>query len=142
MRKEQTEMAFSIKHVFLTLCFLMLGYMSYATHQRAGYITYRHLIGMTYEVTIVTYTYTPSPADRPKLEISWGDGSSEEIERIEKVDLPDEISRNTYVGQHTYTSPSTYTLSVEDKNRNGGVLNIPNSVNVAFYIETLSLIHI
>jgi len=129
-------MAISYKHILLTLCFLLLGYWSYATHQRAGYITYRHLTGMTYEVTIITYTYTPSPADRPKLGISWGDGLSEDLNRTEKIDLPNDISKNTYVGQHTYTSPSTYILSVEDKNRNGGILNIPNSVNVAFYIET------
>ncbi len=91
---------------------------------------------MTYEFTIVTYTYTPSPADRPKLEISWGDGTTEEINRIEKIDYPDDISKNTYVGQHTYTANATYLISLEDKNRNGNVLNIPNSVNVAFYIET------
>ncbi len=136
MRKVKTEMVFSFKQLVLTLFFLMSGYLSYATHQRAGYITYRHLTGWTYEATIVTYTFTPSPADRPKLGLSWGDGSSEDINRTEKIDLPNDISKNTYVGQHTYTSSSTYILSVEDKNRNGGILNIPNSVNVAFYIET------
>ena len=136
MRKVKAETSFSIKHLVLTLCFLMFGYLSFATHQRAGYITYKHLSGMTYEITIVTYTYTPSPADRPKLGLSWGDGSSEDINRTEKLDLANDISKNTYIGQHTYTSPATYTLSVEDKNRNGGILNIPNSVNTAFYIET------
>jgi len=119
----------------------MSAFYSFATHQRAGYITYRHISGMTYEATIVTYTYTPSPADRPKLEVSWGDGSTVEIDRTEKVDLPNDISRNTYIGTHTYTSPSTYTISVEDKNRNGGILNIPNSVNIAFYIETTLIIN-
>lgn len=113
----------------------------YATHQRAGYITYRHITGMTYEITLVTYTYTPSPADRPKLEISWGDGSTEDLNRIEKLDFPNNISKNTYKGTHTYAAPATYVISVEDKNRNGGVLNIPNSVNTAFYIETTLIIN-
>ena len=112
-----------------------------ATHQRAGYITYRHISGLTYEVTLITYTYTPSPADRPLLTISWGDGTSDDLQRIEKLDFPNNISKNKYVGTHTYSAPATYTISVEDKNRNGGVLNIPNSVNVAFYIETILVIN-
>ena len=141
MREVKTEFVFSFKHLILTLCFLMLGYWGYATHQRAGYITYRYVTGMTYEVTIVTYTYTPSPADRPTLPLSWGDGVTEDINRTEKIDLANDISKNTYIGEHTYTAPSTYVLSVEDKNRNSGILNIPNSVNTAFYIETTLIIN-
>ena len=38
-----------------------------ATHQRAGEITFRYISGTTYEVTIVTYSYAPSEADRPTL---------------------------------------------------------------------------
>ena len=44
-----------------------------ATHQRAGEITFRYISGTTYEVTIVTYSYAPSPADRYELQIDWGD---------------------------------------------------------------------
>lgn len=120
---------------------MLLAISAHATHQRAGYITYRHISGNTYEFTIVTYTYTPSPADRPKLEISWGDGTTEEIDRTEKIDYPNDISKNTYVGTHSYDAAATYKISVEDKNRNGGVLNIPNSVNVAFYVETILVIN-
>jgi len=127
--------------LLLILFLLLSGFSALATHQRAGYITYRYISGMTYEFTIITYTYTPSPADRPQLEVSWGDGTTEEVDRVEKIDYPNDISKNTYVGQHTYSSPSTYVISVEDKNRNGGVLNIPNSVNVAFYIETTLIIN-
>lgn len=107
-----------------------------ATHQRAAEITYRHLSGLTYEITLISYTFTPSPANayRDYLTIHWGDGTTSEIERKEIKYLPNEISYNRYVGQHTFSGPATYTISCEDPNRNGGILNIPNSINVPLFI--------
>ena len=57
----------------LFFLFYFLLFSLHATHQRAGEITYKHISGLTYEFKLVTYTYTPSPADRPELEIVWGD---------------------------------------------------------------------
>lgn len=128
---------FLISSIFL----LMLPGLAFGTHQRAGEITYRHLFGLTYEVTILTYTFSPSPADRPELVINWGDGLTNILPRSQFVDLPNDIRRNVYVGQHTYNGPGAYMLSMEDPNRNYGVINIPNSVNVPLYIETLLIIN-
>jgi len=107
----------------------------FATHMRAGEITYRHITGFKYEITIITYTYTPSPADRPSYTISWGDNSTSVIQRISKTTVGVDISENKYVGDHTYSGPDTYVISLEDPNRNGGIMNIPNSINVPFYIQ-------
>ncbi len=112
----------------------------FATHQRAGEITYRYKGGLTYEVTILTYTFAPSPADRPELDILWGDGTTSTLPRIIKEDLGNDIRRNVYVGEHTYAGVGEYLLSVEDPNRNYGILNIPNSVNIPFFIESLLII--
>lgn len=129
----------------LTGIFLCLALVAGATHQRAAEITYTHVSGLTYEVKIITYTYTPSPADRPELTINWGDGTSSVLKRTRKVNLPDNISLNEYEydpdqlalsNRHTYSSPGTYLLSMEDPNRNYGVVNIPNSVNVPMYVQT------
>lgn len=132
----------------LSVIVIMLCKLAFATHQRAGEITYKWLWGYTYEVTIITYTYTLSPADRPTLTLNWGDGTTDEIERTEKIDLPNDISKNTYTyngygtgGRHTYPGAGNFTLSVEDPNRNAGILNIPNSVNVPLYIETELIIN-
>jgi len=38
------------------------------------------------------------------------------------------------LGQHTFTGPGDFIISCEDPNRNGGILNIPNSINVPLYI--------
>jgi gliding motility-associated-like protein len=110
---------------------------AYATHQRAGEITYKAISALKYEFTIITYTYTPSPADRPELKINWGDGTAQIVPRTYRQDLPNNIRRNEYAGAvHTFPGQGTYVIWVEDPNRNYGVLNIPNSVNVPFFIYT------
>jgi len=107
-----------------------------ATHQRAAEIVYKHLSGLTYEFTLISYTFTPSPANayRDYLLINWGDGTSSEIPRIEETYLPNDITYNRYVGTHTFPGPSSYTISCEDPNRNGGIQNIPNSINTPLFI--------
>jgi len=128
--------------IFYTFMFVvLLSVSSFATHERAGEITYKHISGLTYEVTIVTYTYSPSPADRPELEIKWGDGTSSVLPRDNFTDLTAVVRKNIYIGQHTYAGAATYTISMEDPNRNYGIINIPNSVNIPFYIETKLVIN-
>jgi len=121
---------------FFILLFLFLPSLLFATHQRAAEIIYRHLSGLTYEITLISYTYTPSPANayRDYLTINWGDFTTSEIPRVEKTNLANDITYNRYVGQHTYLGPSTYIISCEDPNRNGGILNIPNSINTPLFI--------
>jgi gliding motility-associated-like protein len=141
----------SINKIALICCSLLLaGLQAYSTHQRAAEITYRHVSGLTYEAKIITYTYTPSPADRPTLDINWGDGTSSTLIRTEKINLPDNVSKNVYeyrpemgatTNRHTYSSPGTYVLYMEDPNRNYGVVNIPNSVNVPMYVESVLVIN-
>lgn len=127
-----------------------------ATHQRAGEITYRHISGLTYEITITTYTYAPSAADRCELTINWGDGESSILPRTNGSggqtpagiycehtgeNINSEIRLNIYKGVHTYSSSSTYRIWLEDPNRNLGIQNIPNSVDVPLYIESLLVIN-
>ncbi|NTW31544.1 MAG: gliding motility-associated C-terminal domain-containing protein [Bacteroidetes bacterium] len=130
-----------MKNFFPIIILFLFAKIAFATHMRAGEITYEYKSGLTYKITIVTYTFTPSPADRPSYDISWGDGTTSTINRNEKINMPDEISRNTYEGEHTYPGPDTYVISLEDPNRNGGILNIPESVNVPFYIQTILVIN-
>lgn len=134
-----------IKKSFLFVLTMLFGVSALATHQRAAEITYRHLYELTYEFTITMYTKTSSPADdsRVVMAVSWGDGTGDEIDRVYFDPIPnvDDISLNIYKGTHTFPGPARYTVSVEDPNRNFGVLNIPNSVNVPMYVETEILIN-
>lgn len=133
-----------MKNLFFIIVFLLVSpVFLYATHNRAGEITYRQISDLTFEVTIITYTATGPgwTADRPKLDIYWGDNTSSTLPRVEEVFLPDYYKRNKYVGTHTYPGPGIYVIVVEDPNRNLGVSNIPNSVNTVFSISTTMMVN-
>ncbi|MEO6882437.1 MAG: gliding motility-associated C-terminal domain-containing protein [Bacteroidia bacterium] len=147
-----------MKKIFLPIVFLCCFVnAAFATHNRAGEITFKHISGLTYQAVVNTYSNTCSlpgggfPPDREELTIYWGDGDSSVIFRTngtvgsdgipEGVPLCTCSKHNQYTGQHTYRGPGTYTLSMEDPNRNGGIENIPNSVNEPFYIYSILTIN-
>ena len=125
--------------ILLLLLFVFHVNTLMATHNRAGEITYRQISELTYEFTLLTYTYTPSAANESRdfLEVQWGDNTSSFMPRIEVIHLPDNYDKNTYKLTHTFPGPGTYSVSMEDPNRNFGVNNIPGSVNVPFSITTV-----
>lgn len=110
----------------------------YASHNRGGALTYKHIAGLTYEATIVTYTDIGpfSQADRESLIISWGDGSTDSVARITTESLGFDLQKNTYTGVHAYSGIGYYTLSMIDPNRTANILNIPSSDNHPFYLES------
>ena len=119
---------------------LLWSVVVYGTHNRAGFISYTHISGLTYEAEITTYTVPDSPADRPSLALDWGDGQVDTIARSNGggfgVIVAEGTKESKYVAQHTYSSVGDYLLSLKDPNRNAGIQNIPNSVNVPFYVES------
>ena len=135
--------------IFFTLILLTISLRGYATHNRAGEIVYKHISGYKYQITIYTYCYTQTEADRKSLELDCGDGTGKStLPRISKSILDNNetlsfsyLCKNVYVGEHTFSGPGTYVLYMEDPNRNDGVLNIPNSVNVVFSIKTTLVIN-
>lgn len=122
--------------ILLVLFSLFLSPGLKATHNRAGEITYIQKSDLTYEITITTFTYTLSFADREFLDVEWGDNTISTAKRSEEVILPAFYKRNVYKIDHTYPGPGIYRIVVQDPNRNQGVKNIPNSVNVVFSIST------
>lgn len=129
---------------------LLLSYSLQATHNRAGEITYTQIDAFTIEATIAAYTKASSiPADRDSLELCWGDGNCQWVIRTNGPDddnngfpdgelLGNDNKRNLYKAIHSYVAFGTYTLSMKDQNRNGGILNVnhPASDQVPFYVET------
>ncbi len=117
--------------------FIILNQL-FATHNRAGEITYKQISQYTYEITLITYTYTPSAANEQRdfLEMIWGDNTVGDIERKLIDYLPNDIQKNTYIGQHTYPGAGVYQIVMSDPNRNDGIENIPNSVTVLFSLKT------
>jgi gliding motility-associated-like protein len=139
------------KSYFLSLFFIVLATTWLgATHNRAGEITYTWKGGLTYEAVITTYTKEDAPADRCQLTLQWGDGTSSILLRENGPSgsfctppakmgqsIGNNIKLNIYRGQHTYQAPGFYTMALQDLNRNGGIKNIPNSINVPFFITTI-----
>jgi gliding motility-associated-like protein len=113
-----------------------------ASHNRAGEITFAHISGLTYEITITTYTKTSSTqADRPYLDsVHIGFGIPQRFIRIFFQDLPNDIRHNIYKldnGSHlvTYPGSGVYEIYFVDPNRNDGVVNIPNSFYTPFAVH-------
>jgi len=122
------------------LLFILISFLGmqcvWATHNRAGEITYRQISGLTYEFTITTYTKASSvEADRNELAIFWGDGNTSILPRTTEIYLSNDIKLNRYTGRHTYSGPFNYVVYVIDPNRIESIINIAGSINVPFYIE-------
>ena len=117
---------------------LLLALNGWATHQRAAEITYLWKGGNTYEFTLTCYTYSPSLAglQRDSLLMLWGDGSADYVPRVVFQNLGDDYTLNVYRMNHTFAAAGTYVINMEDPDRNYGVINVPNSVNVPMYIES------
>jgi len=129
------------KYILSSLLFFSVMLNVHATHNRAGEITYKQISDLTYEITITTFTYVLSQADRDFLDVDWGDGTISKAERSFKGQLPNYYQKNIYKITHTYPGPGIYKIVVQDPNRNYGINNIPNSVNVVFSISTVLMVN-
>ncbi len=130
------------KAILLTVTFLCLFFIGKATHNVGGEITVKQTGTLEYEATIHTYTIASSiPADRDSLNICWGDGVCEWVARDTSYLVGNNLKYNRYPKIHTYSSQNTYTISMTDPNRIGGILNIPISSNIPFHIETTIVVN-
>ena len=127
--------------IVVLILLLLLGHDSYATHNRAGEISFEQIGPLTIRLTLTTYTKTSSiAADRDSIEIFWGDGTSQFMVRENGWGdpQPNDIKINYYRAVHIYPARASYTISMYDPNRVGGILNLnyPDSESVPFYLET------
>lgn len=133
----------------LRLLLILLGAFPVAllaTHNRAGEIHIEQIGPLTIRATIITWTKTSSVnADRDTLELNWGDGIVQKVQRTngpgfppQGMPLANDIKYNTYISEHTYAGPQTYIISMTDQNRIGGIINVnpPASDNIPFHIQT------
>jgi len=114
----------------------------FATHNRAGEITYVQTGPLTIRATITTFTKASSAsADRDSLLLLWGDGTETLIPRANgtgELITGEDIKINYYIADHTYPGRATYKMSFNDPNRVSNIQNVnfPNSVDIQFYVET------
>lgn len=129
--------------------FLLVPLSIFASHNRGGEITYIHIGGLTYEFTITTCTDLGSATgtDRPELYIDFDLGTPfaqrDTFQRATQVPMLLNHQKNTYVGIHTFTSTGTHRITMEDPNRNLGILNVKpggNSDDVVFALESYLIV--
>ncbi len=141
-----------IQIVFISLLSL-LALPLFATHNRAGEITVEQVgdcsESLRVKITVVTYSKTSSfQADRDSVTVCFGDGfCNPSVYRVNGAGSPfpkgqpleNDIKKNIYIAFHTYPSRGTYVISMNDPNRNGGILNVnfPNSEQIRFHLQTV-----
>lgn len=132
-----------IRIALLTLFLLWITYHSKATHIRAGEIVVHRISNatLTYKFSIIGYTDTESTVVFGSGDIDFGDGTVERL--LDIYDQPstnflieEEVEYNVFEVRHTFPGPGRYTVRYTEQNRNAGVVNMSNSVDTPFYIET------
>jgi hypothetical protein len=153
----------TLKLIF-TVSFLIVCSNLFATHNRAGEITYTQIGAspFTLEFTLTTYTNIGNQiqADRCQMTFYFGDGDSCVANRVNGpsgtcqspammgeviLNAPGGqggVKKNVYKCIHTYAGGGIFTVSATDPNRNDGIINIPGSVNVPFYIIHPLIMHV
>ncbi|HAA12201.1 MAG TPA: hypothetical protein DCE41_11080 [Cytophagales bacterium] len=132
-----------MKRLFTLLITLLTTIPAWATHIRAGEISVRRLscTELTFEVTFTGYEDTDSPVELGPGTIFFGDGTERfidppDLELIDSIVAPG-VRMKQFVLIHTYEAVGTYIIRFQEFNRNEGVLNMTNSVNTPFYVETM-----
>lgn len=132
-----------IKFLLGLLFCLAIYAPSWGTHLRAGEITVRKIgcTGRTYEITVTVYIDTESGIQfggRGEI-LNFGDSSFVEVPEtptIVRSDLGKNMGMASYTISHTYAGPGSYIIRYTEPNRNEFVLNMANSVQTLFYLET------
>src|SRR5258706_4253924 len=134
----------SIRSLSLILLASFVYSNSGATHLRAGDITVAR-VGCTDRFIITLHVYTRvSPSVTVKFgggTLAFGDGTSTTTESVPFSQVIAQVSDGgvgevTYNVEHTYPGSGSYNITYYEQNRNLGVLNMVNSVDTPFFIQT------
>ncbi len=130
-----------LRTVLLGFIFLFVSTKGWGTHIRAAEIKVeRACNSMTVTIFLTVYMNTTSQTqfggnDLSSGHINFGDGITHIIPITPytlRPDLGANIGVATYQVSHTYTASQVFKITYFERDRSSGILNIPNSFDVAF----------
>ncbi|GEM_PF-78361 len=133
----------------ILLIFLLCNYFLLesiqASHIRAGDLTAVRIsdVGLTYKFTATIYTDDDGVPPDEEVEFLFGvspDETPQLFRRVAQRAVGNSTTMNIYEAVFTFPGPGEYKVSVVIRQRNQGILNIPNSDNTSFCIESTFLI--
>ncbi len=125
----------------LLVLFLSLNFSVTASHIRAGEISVKqkNCAEGIFLITLAMYGNSSSPVSPGEGILNFGDGSFISSPRgsfLPRPDLGAGIGVYSFTSEHKYNQIGSYTVSYSETSRNSGILNIQNSVQTPFFIET------
>ena len=135
------------KSIFIALILFHVISDLFSTHIRAGEIIAKRISSssLTYEFTIIGYTDTGSDVEFGGGKFDFGDGNVIEVLdeaalSSNKILLDNQVALNLFKVVHTFQAPGRYVVNYYEQNRNDQIVNMENSVDTPFFIETEILI--
>jgi len=130
---------------WVVLMLVAIVQRSQATHLRAGEITVERVScnGLTFRIKITAYTNLGSPVKFSDGTLNFGDGSTIQTPTIDNTIRPElgaGIGFVEFETTHVFPGPGYYIITYKERNRNAGILNMANSVNTQFFLETVIII--
>jgi gliding motility-associated-like protein len=137
--------------ILILLVAVLWSPMSKATHIRAGEITIerKNCQSLTFIIYVTGYVdLIDGQVVFGGGTLDFGDGSEpivniRESPRVTILRDEEDLGGGNGVGitqfrvEHTYSSNGNYIVSFNEANRNGGILNMDNSIQTRFYIESV-----
>lgn len=133
------------KYFFVSILFWASHSSTFATHLRAGYISYKRINGLTFEVTINAFVNIDPNETSVQFGLGildFGDGIRHTTNTTPSTPLPyyPFVGVVRYSILHTYPGDGHYLISYAEKNRNADIINMSNSVGTTFYIDSFLIL--
>jgi hypothetical protein len=133
-----------VKKALFTAVTIFIFVDIFGNHLRGGQITITpvNCASNTYRITLTIFTNTNSPVHVSGGDagvLDFGDGGPPfhvPEQDATLIDKDNAVGLAQFSIDHVFPSQGTYVVSYYEQNRNAGVLNFTESVNVPFYIES------
>lgn len=125
----------------MSFLIFLQGLNTFATHIKAGEIVATRISNSTYRIQLFLYTDSTSlianGVDEPDALFTISDGTTKTVTRDAPgtIFIGNNTVKNVYTFTHTFNS-GNHTVSYQMENRNAGILNMNDSGNTPFYVQT------